>query len=68
MTFLGANALASVSSEADYVFRGETRIHDKISSGLYRDVVERIPGTLEIKAVQQRHLEEAKNTWRTKRQ
>ena len=53
-------ALASASIEADYVFRGETRIHDKISSGLYRDVVERMPGTLEIEAVQQRHLEEAK--------
>ena len=52
--------LASASIEADYVFRGETRIHDKISSGLYRDVVERMLGTLEIEAVQRRHLEEAK--------
>lgn len=65
MTFLDAilgitNALASACIEADYVFRGETRIHDKISSGLYRDVVERMPDTLDIEAVQRRHLEEAK--------
>ena len=52
--------LASASIEADYVFRGETRIHDKISSGLYRDVVERMLGTLEIEAVQRRRLEAAK--------
>ena len=65
MTFLGAileitNALASASIEAYYVFRGETRIHDKVPSGLYRDTVGRMPGSLEIEVVQQRHLEEAK--------
>ena len=53
-------ALASASVEAAYVFRGETSIHDKVSSGLYREVVERMPGSLEIEVIQQRNLEEAK--------
>ena len=64
-TFLDAilgitNALASASVEADYVFRGETGIYDRVSSGLYRDMEGRIPGSLEIEVLQHRNLEEAR--------
>ena len=64
-TFLDAilgitNALASASVEADYVFRGETGIYDRVSSGLYRDMEGRIPGSLEIEVLQKRNLEEAR--------
>ena len=54
------NALALASIEADYIFRGETGIYDKISSGLYRDLVGPIPNSLDIEIIQQRNLEEAK--------
>ena len=54
------NALASASIEADYIFRGETEIHDKISSGLYRDMAGRLPDSVDIEAVQHRNLEDAK--------
>ena len=49
------NALAHKSAGADYVYRGETRCYDKVSSSLYREY----PDAPDIEAIQRADLDEA---------
>ena len=50
------NALAGKAVSGDYIFRGETRNYDVVSSSLYRDH----RGVPDIEALQQADLDEAK--------
>ena len=54
------NELALKSVRANYIYRGETQLYDKVSSSLYREYQGIVSGTLNIEVLQQADLEEAK--------
>lgn len=54
------NELALKSVKANYIYRGETQLYDKVSSSLYREYQEIIPGISDIEFLQRADLEEAK--------
>ena len=55
------NEIARISVEGDYIYRGETKYHCKVSSTLYREYEKDIKTeNFDITVVQERILEEAK--------
>ena len=54
------NELALKSVRANYIYRGETQLYEKVSSSLYREHQDIMLGTLNIEVLQQADLEEAK--------
>ena len=54
------NELALKSVRANYIYRGETQLYDKVSSSLYREYQDIVLGTPNIEFLQQADLEEAK--------
>ena len=53
------NEMAKLSAGGDYIFRGEPRFYDKVSSNLYRDYEDSAPTGADITDIQEAILNEA---------